>query len=135
VRKRVTMLPAVVGGVLLAVAGCGGGSSSPSGSAAGPAEHPTKLLGDVGKGGQFVISLTDQDGKKIKHLAAGTYPVEVNDESSIHNFHLTGPGGVDQSTDVGGKGTKTFQVTFSPGTYTFVCDPHAGTMRGSFTVS
>ena len=51
----------------------------------------------------------------------------------MHNFHLTGPG-VNVKTSVGATGTKTFTVTLKKGTYKFVCDPHAGFMKGSFTV-
>jgi plastocyanin len=113
----------------------GGQSSSPTSSGpAAAAEHPSKLIGDVGHGDAFSISLKDPAGKAITNLAAGTYTLEINDESSIHNFHLSGTG-VDQSTGVGSTGKKTFSVTFKPGTYTFMCDPHAGSMHGSFTVS
>jgi plastocyanin len=60
--------------------------------------------------------------------------VEVHDDSGIHNFHLQGTG-VDDLTSVPETGVKTFTVTFKPGTYTFVCDPHASQMHGEFTVS
>ena len=32
-------------------------------------------------------------------------------------------------------GTKTFTVTLKKGTYKFVCDPHASSMKGSFKVA
>ena len=67
-------------------------------------------------------------------MTAGTSTVAVDDQSDIHNFHLTGPG-VDESTDVGGTGASTWNVTLGGGTYTFVCDPHADSMNGSFVVS
>lgn len=123
----------------LASAGCGGssgagnsGSSSPAANS--PVQTPTQLLGDVGHNDAFHISLTDQNGNAITNLKAGTYPLVINDESGIHNFHLTG-GGVDKSTNVSSIGKQTFTVTFTPGTYTFVCDPHASQMHGSFKVS
>ena len=50
------------------------------------------------------------------------------------NFHLTGPGDVDVSTSVGGEGDESFEVTLAAGEYTFLCDPHASQMRGTFTV-
>jgi plastocyanin len=59
----------------------------------------------------------------------------VNDESSSHNFHLTGPGGIDVSTEVSGTGLQTFIVDLEPGTYTFVCDPHSSSMTGTITVT
>jgi hypothetical protein len=73
------------------------------------------------------------NGARVTHLDAGTYEVQVHDNSTVHNFHLRGPG-VDNSTEVEFKGTTTWLVTLTDGTYTFVCDPHASFMRGSFTV-
>ena len=83
----------------LAVAGCGGDddeasttteeatTTEASGSGGG-----TTLNGSVGPG--FDISLDGTDG-----LTAGSYTLVVNDQSAEHNFHLTGPGGVDVSTE------------------------------------
>jgi plastocyanin len=67
-------------------------------------------------------------------VAPGSYELTVEDLSSAHNFHLTGPG-VDVATTVSGEGTETFTVELEPGTYEFVCDPHASSMNGSFEVS
>ena len=67
-------------------------------------------------------------------LAAGTYTVDVDDQSDIHNFHLSGAG-VDESTEVSAVGAETWEVTFEAGPYDFVCDPHASTMNVSFEVS
>jgi Copper binding proteins, plastocyanin/azurin family len=94
--------------------------------------EPNTLAGSVGPG--FEISLQDSGGTDVETLAAGTYTLAVDDQSDIHNFHLTGEG-VDVTTDVGGTGTETFDVELAAGTYTFVCDPHASTMTGSFEVS
>jgi plastocyanin len=94
------------------------------------AATPT-LTGTVGPG--FTITLT-QGGKKVTRLKAGAYVIKVSDRSSIHNFHLSGPG-VNKSTSVGGTGSSTWKVTLKKGTYKFVCDPHASLMKGSFTVS
>ena len=66
-------------------------------------------------------------------LHAGRYKLVVADWSAIHNFHLRGPG-VNVSTGVQWTGTKTFVVRLRRGRYTFVCDPHADLMRGSFRV-
>ena len=134
-RAHPCVVAAGSGLLLLGVTACGGSSSGANGSAgAGPAQHPTSLVGTVGHDDAFVISLTDPAGTPIRHLAAGTYSLTVKDESGIHDFHLTGAG-VDKSTTVGGTGTTTFTVTFKPGTYTFVCDPHASSMHGRFTVT
>jgi plastocyanin len=91
------------------------------------------LVGDVGQGDAFVISLTDSTGAKVTHLNPGTYTLLVHDRSSFHNFDLNGPG-VSAATDVDGVGDKTFTVTFVDGTYFFQCDPHSSQMRGQFTV-
>jgi plastocyanin len=56
----------------------------------------------------------------------------IDDKSSAHNFHLTGPG-VNVKTSVPAVGVKTFTVSLKKGTYKFVCDPHLF-MKGSFTV-
>ena len=73
-------------------------------------------------------------GFTSKPTKAGTIKLVVDDKSSIHDFHLTGPG-VNVKTSVSGKGTKTFTVTLQKGTYKFVCDPHKSFMHGSFKVS
>ena len=67
-------------------------------------------------------------------LAAGTYTIQVDDQSGIHNFHLTGPG-VDEMTDVGTTGMTTWTVTFEAGSYHFQCDPHSSQMNGDFQVT
>jgi plastocyanin len=90
-------------------------------------------VGVVGHNDAFSISLSDPSGNAISNLAAGTYSLSIKDESSIHDFHLTGAG-VDRATGVGTTGTTTFSVTFKPGKYSFVCDPHASSMHGEFTV-
>jgi hypothetical protein len=73
------------------------------------------------------------NGVRVTHLDAGTYEIEVHDNSTFHNFHLTGPG-VDKATEVDTKGVETWLVTFTDGVYKFVCDPHASIMKGEFTV-
>jgi hypothetical protein len=115
----------------LVVTGCGGeddeeGTTVAATTEAGGSGDGNTLSGSVGPG--FEISLNGTDG-----LSAGSYTLAVNDQSSAHNFHLTGPG-VDVSTDVGGDGEESFAVELQAGEYTFVCDPHASQMRGSFTV-
>ena len=41
----------------------------------------------------------------MKTLKAGKYVFKITDKSSIHNFHLTGPG-VNKKTSVGRRGTR-----------------------------
>ena len=73
--------------------------------------------------------------KKLVTLKAGRYTITVADKSSIHNFHLKGPGLNKEITTVGFVGTKTVILTLKKGKYTFVCDPHFTSMHGSFTVT
>ncbi|HYZ78219.1 MAG TPA: hypothetical protein VE596_12680 [Gaiellaceae bacterium] len=91
----------------------------------------TTLHGVVGPG--FTISLTDESGNRVIHLDPGTYTIDVKDQSNLHNFDLQGPG-VSQATDVEGVGAVTWTVTFTDGTYRYVCDAHPSLMHGSFTV-
>jgi hypothetical protein len=91
----------------------------------------TTLHGVVGPG--FTISLTDDTGNRVTHLDPGTYTIEVKDQSNQHNFDLQGPG-VSQATDVESVGSATWTVTFTDGTYKYVCDAHPSIMHGSFTV-
>jgi plastocyanin len=85
------------------------------------------ISGTVGPGFEISVDQTS--------VAPGSYTLEVEDLSDAHNFHLTGPGGVDVATDVAGEGTETFNVELEAGTYEFVCDPHASTMNGTIEVS
>jgi plastocyanin len=95
------------------------------------ADNPT-LTGVVGTNDAFQISLSDSNGP-VKHLPAGTYTLLVHDRSALHDFHLSGPG-VDVATTIEGTGDQTFTVTLTDGTYTFQCDAHFTTMKGTFTV-
>ena len=91
-----------------------------------PASAATPTFkGTVGPG--FTITMAS------KPKSAGKIKLVVADKSDIHNFHLTGPG-VNVKTSVSGTGSKTFTVTLKKGTYKFVCDPHASSMKGSFTI-
>jgi len=94
------------------------------------AKAPPKLVASVSD--PLNISLT-KGGKKVTTLKAGTYVIVVHDKAADHNFHLSGPG-VNKTTSVGGKGTFTWKLKLRKGTYTYVCDPHASFMKGSFTV-
>jgi plastocyanin len=96
------------------------------------AAAPKVVKGTVGPG--FTISLTS-GGKKVKSLKAGVqYKFEVTDRSSIHDFRLSGPGVNKVITGIGFTGRKSITVKLKRGTYRFVCDPHASSMKGSFSV-
>ena len=91
-----------------------------------------RLTGEVGPG--FSIEVK-QGSKDVKTLKAGTYLIKVEDKSSIHNFHLLGPG-VNKSTGIGFTGNQTWKVKLKPGKYTYQCDPHASAgMQGMFRVT
>ncbi len=109
--------------------------------AALPAAAATPVYkGTVGPG--FTISMAKKPTKPGKIMLV------IADKASIHDFHLTGPGGKpvkafdvkakktvgEVKTSVPGTGTSTFTFTLKKGTYRFVCDPHASTMKGSFTI-
>ena len=100
-------------------------------SSAGAAA-PTRLVGAVGPG--FTITLK-KAARPVRLLTPGRYSITVADKSNIHNFHLKGPGLNKEITTVGFVGTKTVIVALKKGTYTFVCDPHFTSMKGSFKVA
>ena len=93
---------------------------------------PKTVKGTVGPG--FSISLTS-GGKKVSSLKPGAYKFEIADKSSAHDFHLIGPGVNRVITGVSFVGKKSLTVTLKKGTYRFVCDPHASSMKGSFRVA
>jgi hypothetical protein len=94
--------------------------------------NPT-LNAFVGPDSGFSISLKDGSGQTVTHLDPGTYDISVDDEGTIHNFHLKGPG-VDKATQLEETGTSTWTVTFVDGKYTYQCDAHPNIMHGAFTV-
>src|SRR5262245_9480850 len=85
-----------------------------------------KLTGTVGPGFTIVMS--------AKSVKAGTYKITVRDRSSIHDFHLIGPG-INKKTSIAGVMTVTWTVVLKKGTYRFLCDPHATTMKGVLKVT
>jgi plastocyanin len=115
---------------LVVVLAAGIGLLFASGGQATPGQSTT-LHGRVGPG--FSIVLTTESGARVTKLDPGTYEIDVEDLAEEHNFHLFGPG-VDKATEIGDTGTVHWTVTFRDGTYTYQCDPHQGTMNGSFTV-
>jgi plastocyanin len=89
------------------------------------------LVGETGPGYTIEVKL---NGKDLKTIKAGTYKLKVEDKSSIHNFHLKGPG-VNKLTSLGGTGDATWTVKLKKGTYTYQCDAHASLgMKGTFRV-
>jgi hypothetical protein len=145
-RSRTLALALSVLAASATLAACGGDDeeaappAEPAPAEPAPAEPPAEpapaagggtLAASVGPG--FEISLT-LDGAPVTELPAGSYTIEVDDQASSHDFHLTGEG-VDETTDVAETGQTSWTVDLVAGEYTFVCDPHAGSMKGTFTVS
>jgi plastocyanin len=136
-------LAAVLVGLAFALTGCGGDDEegTDTGTETTTTETTTdttatgtKLIGSVASD-DFVITLTTEDGQDVTTLPAGDYTLEIVDKSDIHNFHLTGPGGVDVMSEVGEQEDEDYEVTLEAGTYNYVCDPHASQMSGSFEVT
>jgi plastocyanin len=123
--RRITptryLLVAAVAAAALAATGSGTAASAKS------------VTGTVGPG--FTIGLA-MHGKKVTKLKAGTaYRFVIRDRSSIHDFHLSGPGLNRVLTSVPFTGTKSFVLRLRKGSYRFVCDPHSGIMHGRFNAS
>src|SRR3954452_6643558 len=90
------------------------------------------LTREVGPGFSIEVKKGSTDLKTIK---AATYSIKVEDKSSIHNFHLIGPG-LNKKTSVSFKGETTWTIKLKPGRYTYQCDPHKlSGMRGHFRVT
>ena len=87
---------------------------------------PKKVFGTVGPG--FTIKFGP------KKLKPGTYTFVINDKSSIHNWHLQGPGVNKDLTSVSGTGQKRVTVVLKKGTYKFFCVPHSSSLNGTFKV-
>ena len=91
----------------------------------------SELTGNVGP--DFSIDLLLPNGSPVTRLEPGTYRLVINDRADDHNFHLVG-GGIDMTTDVGGKDTTTWTLTLKEANYVFFCDPHFSSMKGEFVV-
>jgi hypothetical protein len=99
-----------------------------------------KLIGTVGSSDDpdaYEINLTTEDGAAITTtLPPGRYMLEINDLSTIHNFHLGGPyAAVDVATDLAGTGEKMATVLLNePESYIYVCDAHPTAMNETFSI-
>lgn len=120
------------------MAGCGDGDDERSATAS-TAELP-KLVGTVGSPDDpdaYEISLTTEDGDEVTTvLAPGEYLLEIDDRSTIHNFHLQARRtGVEVATDVAGTGEKSVVVVLDePEAYIYACDAHPATMHVTFSI-
>ena len=120
--------------MLILAAGCGQ-EEEPEVTRAEGAPTLRAMVGTEESPDAFEISLVDEDGAPVTELPAGEYNIEVNDPTSVHNFHLSGgDGAVDEKTGNTEKIETIWVVTFEPGEYRFLCDPHPS-MNGHFTVT
>jgi plastocyanin len=99
---------------------------------AATAKDSFDLKGEVYK--NYKIEMKNSANRPLKTVKAGTHRIKIEDKAAIHDFHLVGPG-VDKSTSVSFVGERIWTVTLKPGTYSFFCDPHASSMRGTFRVT
>jgi len=92
---------------------------------------PIKLDAEVGPGSNITLK---KGSRLVTTLKVGTYIITVRDRARTHNFHLVGPR-VNKSTAVSRIETKTWTVSLRAGTYTYLCDPHAGFMKRTVKVT
>ena len=115
-RKTILVLLLGLALAAFAAAGCGGDDDE-SGTdtdttteteTGGTVEPGATLLGSVGPG--FEISLTTEDGQDVTTLPAGSYTIQINDQSDMHNFHSDRPGRSIPSTEVSEVGEVTWPL-------------------------
>jgi hypothetical protein len=79
---------------------------------AAPAEGKfTGLKGEVGPG--FEIKVI-KGGARVRTIRAGTYRMQIEDQASIHNFRLRGPG-INRATAIPFRGNQMWTVRLRPG--------------------
>jgi plastocyanin len=85
----------------------------------------------------YVIRLTAADGSPVTSIPAGTYTLVVHDYSRIHNFALGSQTDNRRllTTGIRWRGTKTYTLTLTPGSYAYACSAHFRTMNGTFVVT
>ena len=144
-------LPIGLAVVAIAAVGCGDGDDGEPATAGRPQPRPSpqprrrlpglpKLIGTVGSTDDpdaYEIRLTTEDGAEVTTtLPPGEYMLEINDPSTIHNFHLGGPrAAIDVASDVAGTGEKTAIVLLQePESYIYICDAHPTRMMVTFSI-
>ena len=101
--------------------------------AAQSAPTATQLNVTVGPG--FSIKVADTTGHSVTQLDPGDYTLTIKNLSPAqeHNFHISGPGGVDMASAFDNN-TVTWNLTFVDGVYKWKCDAHPTQMKGSINV-
>ena len=79
------------------------------------------------------ITLTRQDGARVRTLQPNAYRIVVRDATTAQNFHLVGPS-LNVRTRIATKATATWFVNLTPGSYTYRSDRNKR-LRGSFVVA
>ena len=105
-----------------------------AGAAAALGKDNFALKGEVYPNSLFKIEMKNKAGKKLRTVRAGTYRIKIEDKATVHNFRLRGPG-LNRATKVPARTETVWTVRLRKGTYTFLCDPHAGNMRGTFRLT
>jgi hypothetical protein len=84
------------------------------------------IRGSVGPGFEIRVSRHQAQPRRFTFI--------VRDRSSMHNWHIRGPGGVNRSTSVPFTGRREWTIRLRVGTYRIVCDPHSSMMRTRIVV-
>ena len=127
--------PTAVALAVLLLAACGQDDPEPEVARVEGAPTLFATVGTEESPDAFEIDLVDENGDTVTELPAGEYNIEVSDPTDIHNFHLSGgDGAVDEKTGPREKEETVWVVTFEPGDYRYICDPHPS-MNGQFTVT
>jgi plastocyanin len=130
-RRLTAIITAAASTVALAGIGVGVVNAAQGSDSSTAQQQPSdtsraKITGSVGPGMTISVS---------RHKATpGTYTFTVTDKSTMHNWHIIGPG-VNRKTPINKKVTKTFTVQLKKGTYKIRCDVHPTTMKTHITVS
>ena len=79
------------------------------------------------------VTLTRQDGTRVRTLQPNAYRIVVRDATTAQNFHLVGPS-LNVRTKIATKATATWMVNLTPGNYSYRSDRNKH-LRGSFVVA
>ena len=79
------------------------------------------------------LTLTRQDGTRVRTLQPNAYRIVVRDATTAQNFHLVGPS-VNVRTKVATKTTATWLLNLAPGKYSYRSDRNKQ-LHGSFMVA
>lgn len=124
--RHVVPVTAAAAGIVASAAGSGLSATG---------KDSFQLKGEVYSNALRKIEMKNQAGRRLTSASPGTYRIKVEDKGTNHNFHLTGPG-VNRATSIPRRVDDLFwTVTLRKGTYTFLCDRHDDTMRGTFKVA